>query len=90
MKNMVLSAQAIMEPDVYKEPYKARWNTHFEGDKDNELSDACLILDPAQWPAGTIIQIHMPTCPVCHDTQENCESIDCTFDWNEWIIDCFS
>ena len=100
---------AEMAPDVYDGPecdrVRPRWLTEYDkhGLDDAGNEEGIMELNPANFPAGTRVEIHVPICPRCgNETADGAvdgicpayssdpESERCGFDWNEWVANEYS
>ena len=71
--------------DVYAGPlcqdHEPQWWVHAHGDKSDEVSQAPIIFDCKLFPAGTLITVEIPVCPLCECDVQMC---DCGYDWKTW------
>ena len=84
---------AEMSPNVYggeeSNEIIPMWKSYFEGDKNEEHSRDDLVFNPSTYPPGTKITIKEPVCPECHVTKYFCDE-ECSFNWQEWILNQYS
>jgi hypothetical protein len=89
-KDFVEVARMENKPDVYSgkecdEVGDHRWYINDIGDEhEGTFQEKPLIIDPKQFPPGTVVTIEVPQCPDCLMSAEVC---DCGFDWKEWTRD---
>ncbi|MBN3004491.1 hypothetical protein JW897_12170 [Chromobacterium alkanivorans] len=99
----VLRAEVVA--DIYAGPncdqVKNLFRAHADGDMDESIDSADIVLKCKELPPGTIIEVRYPACPACGlarlDTLDASKKIighaskcECSFDWDKWAQDKYS